>query len=175
MIRFAPLLLLLTAVSSPARAGDGTPLEGWRAFHFGMSRDQAMDLLGARGEVHAGAVRSTVDIDGVPYEMLLKFPSGRLHEIYLRSGLAWAKPKSDQECYTDHMARVRDTEAAYGVKGETETTSIGAGVRYVFTRTRFAFADGARIVAENKFVPSLGGNGLCESTILYQEGERTGP
>ena len=176
MRRLALVLLALFALlaAGPARAKATAGLEGWREFRFGMSRDQVMAILGDRGEVHGGAVHTTADIGGATYDALLKFRSDRLHEVFLMSGLGRAKPQPDQECYTYHMGLVGDTEATYGIKGETDAASIGTGVRYIFTRTRFPFADGAKIMIESKFVPSLVGGGLCESTILYQETERTG-
>jgi len=160
------------AADAPAGTGGGSSgfaVDGWRDFKFGMTRDEVMEQLHGTGAIYAGAVRSTAELGGATYDVLMKFKDNRLHEVFLKSGLGYSRLQTDQQCLADHMARVRDLETVYNVRAETDASSIGGSVRYVFARSRLSFANGARISVEGKFVPSLDGNGLCESTLFYQD------
>ena len=167
------LAVVALAVACPAVAADGQGarpgLDGWRDFAFGMTKDEVMDRLRGAGIDYAGAIRTTADVNGTTFDVLMKFKANRLHEVFLKSGLGRSRPQTDQQCLNAHVAMVRDLEAAYGVKAETDASSIGGGVRYLFARSRLSFSGGARISVEGKFVPSLGGNGLCEATLFYQD------
>lgn len=162
---------LAWVVAAAATAAAASPPEGWRQFRFGISPEAALAGLGGAGELHGGSIRSAVDIDGERYTVLMNFRAGRLHDVFLKSSLDRATAGSDPQCAAYHRRLAAKLAADYGREGETERSSLGEGARYVFTRTRLSFANGVRIVAETKFVPSLGGNGLCDSSLSYQDAD----
>jgi len=170
-LRRAVVLLLGALPATVALAAEPSPPEGWRQFRFGMSPEAALAELGDAGERYGGSIRSAVDIDGERYLVLMNFRGGRLHDVFLKSSLDRARAGTDPLCAAYHRRVVGELAANYGREGETERSSLGDGARYVFTRTRMLFANGTRIVAETKFVPSLEGNGLCDSSLSYQDAD----
>ncbi|MEI6557597.1 MAG: hypothetical protein WCO00_04260 [Rhodospirillaceae bacterium] len=166
-VRWVAVLMVLAGAGSSVWAAGGASPEGWRQFRFGMSPEAALAELGSAGEAHGDAIRTAVDIEGESYTVLMSFRAGRLHDVFLKSSIGRARAGTDAQCLAFHRGVVGRLAESYGRDGETEHSAVGEGVRTLFTRTRLVFADGRRVIAETKFVPSLGGNGLCDSSLSY--------
>ena len=179
-VRLVAILLALSVSTAPVTetpAAETPPsgppfLEGWRQFPFGISPEAALDRLGGAGERHGASIRSAVDIEGASYMVLMSFRAGRLHDVFLKSSLDRGRAGTDRLCAAYHQRLVGQLAATYGRSGDSERSTVGQGARgAIFDRTRLLFANGGRIVAETKFIPSLGGNGLCDSSLSYQDGD----
>ena len=161
-----------TALAAETPSSGAPFLEGWRQFPFGISPETALERLGGTGERYGASIRSAVDIEGANYMVLMSFRAGRLHDVFLKSSLDRGRVGTDRLCAAFHQRLAGQLAATYGRGGDSERSTVGQGARgAIFDRTRLPFANGGRIVAETKFIPSLGGNGLCVSSLSYQDGD----
>ncbi|MEI6985044.1 MAG: hypothetical protein WCK65_02860 [Rhodospirillaceae bacterium] len=165
------MLATVLATSTPTPNTGTSKLEGWREFKFGMTSGEVMTRLDGKGSIHAGGVRSTTQIEGVTYEVRMKFKRNRLHEIHLWSGVGYSKPHNDQQCLAYHAKITNELEVAHNIKSDNETSYIGSNTRYIFTHSKINFPAGESAAIDTKFVPALDSKGYCDSKITLRDTE----